>query len=149
MDLITFLVFIIILGSIGTIIEKNHYKSIKKREIASFNFPSVSFGKKFPEGSHKIAKSELVSGCVVVGADKFKAFISSLHSLFGGRLTTYESVLDRGRREAILRMKEQATGADLIVNARLETCNLDNIYKNKSGAKISVIAYGTAITYAK
>ena len=36
-----------------------------------------------------------------------------------------------------------------IINARLESCNLDNIYKSKSGAKISVIAYGTAITYAK
>ena len=61
----------------------------------------------------KIKKIELVTGECVISGDYFKNFVAGLKNLFGGRLTTFESVIDRGRREAILRMREKARGANL------------------------------------
>ncbi|MEL6500540.1 MAG: heavy metal-binding domain-containing protein, partial [Cyanobacteria bacterium J06623_1] len=74
-------------------------------------------------------------------------FASSLRNLIGGRMIVYESLLDRGRREALLRMKEQAIGwgATQVVNVRLETSNIGNQTSGKGLVAIEVIAYGTAI----
>ena len=44
--------------------------------------------------------------------------------MFGGRVSAYETLVDRARREAILRMKEEAKGADIILNMRLETSSI-------------------------
>ena len=43
----------------------------------------------------------LVAGSVVISEDYFKRIVSSLQSLFGGRLRSYESLVDRARREAV------------------------------------------------
>ncbi len=68
--------------------------------------------------------------------------------MIGGRLTPYESIMDRARREAILRMREKVQNADIIVNVRIESCMLN---ENISGClpQCAIIAYGTAITYDK
>jgi uncharacterized protein YbjQ (UPF0145 family) len=76
---------------------------------------------------------------------------SLLKGLFGGRLNSFESMLDRGRREAILRMKEEARrmGAKAIFNVRLETSTLSSSSngagRSKKGlACVELVAYGTA-----
>ena len=149
-DLILFLIILFVAAASGTIIEKNHYKKIKEREIKHFRYPMVSFEKKVLPNNKKIEKAELVCGSVVLAADGFKGFISGLKNIFGGRVTPYESVLDRARREALLRMKESALGADIIVNAKIETTNLIDINTGKkANPQVSILAYGTAITYAR
>ena len=93
-------------------------------------------------------KTFLVSGNVVVSIDFFKKFVAGLKSLVGGRLTSYESLLDRARREAILRMKESAirNGGKLIVNVRIETASISKHSSNRySIGSVEVVAYGTAI----
>ena len=73
---------------------------------------------------------------------------ASLKSLVGGRLVAYESLLERGRREAIVRMKTEARqlGASVVVNVRLETASLSEDW---SGSRpifsAEFIAYGTAL----
>jgi uncharacterized protein YbjQ (UPF0145 family) len=74
---------------------------------------------KFAEDRH-VVKSELVLGSVVIGGDFFKQVVASLASLFGMRISVAEAMLDRARREAVLRMKEKAVGADAILNVRVE-----------------------------
>ena len=147
------IVIILVLGfaaSTGTIIEKNHYKKIKQREIQTFKLPVLSLDKNSVNINKKIEKVELVTGSVVLAGDGFKAFIFGLKNIFGGRITPFETLLDRARREAILRMKEKAIGADVIVNLKLETANLADLNSGKDEApKAAIIAYGTAITYAK
>ena len=104
-DILLLLILLAITYTTGCIIEKNHYNKIKKREIALFRQPHVNFGAKNWKTNKKIKKIELVTGEVVISGDYFKNFVANLKSIFGGRLTTFESVLDRGRREAILRMR--------------------------------------------
>ena len=83
----------------------------------------------------------------MVSADYFKMFASALRNLVGGRVVVYESVLDRGRREAVLRMKEQAIawGATQVVNVRLETSTIGNRTGGKGLVAIEVTAYGTGV----
>jgi uncharacterized protein YbjQ (UPF0145 family) len=73
-----------------------------------------------------------------------------LRSIVGGRVTAYETLLDRARREAILRMKQEAKAmnADRIFNIKLETASIS---KNASGniGSVEVLAYGTALINAQ
>ncbi len=132
----------------GRIAEKRHYKSIIKREaqyrhiaaIASRIVPQSSYSSSAPDASM------LVTGSVVISVDYFKRFLASLRTLIGGRIVSYESLLDRARREAILRMKEQASvlGANKVFNIKLETASISKSAKGKIGS-IEVLAYGTAL----
>ena len=144
------LLLLIILGftfMTGTIIEKRHFEKIKKREIALIKKPIINFGAKKWDTNRKIKKIELVTGECVISGDYFKNFVAGLKNLFGGRLTTFESVLDRGRREAILKMREKARGANFIINARIESVMLNDTYGQESVPQCAIIAYGTAVTY--
>ena len=81
---------------------------------------------------------------MVVSVDYFKRFIAGLYLFFGGRVTSYEPLLDRARREAILRMKESCPEAAQIINLRVETSLISKGAKNKIGS-VELLAYGTAI----
>lgn len=153
MDILTILFILVILVITyitGSIIEKNHYRKIKQREIALFRRPCVNFGAKGWDINKKIKKVELVTGECVISGDYFKNFTAGLKNIFGGRLTSLESVIDRGRREAILRMREKAKYANFIVNTRIESVMLNDIYNSQNSIpQCAIIAYGTAITYEK
>jgi uncharacterized protein YbjQ (UPF0145 family) len=72
--------------------------------------------------------------------------------LVGGRVASYESLLDRGRREAILRMKEEAfeRGYNAVINVRIETSRLASSSRNGEGtAGVEVLAFGTALKLAR
>lgn len=150
MDFLLLILVLIATYLIGTFIEKNHYKKIKKREFQYIKRPIVSFGiKKSPNTTKQIFKSELVTGEVVISGDYFKNFVASIKTLFGGKLTTFESLMDRARREAILRMQDRAKKASVIVNVKIESVMLDGNLRKGAIPKCAVIAYGTAITYAR
>ena len=90
----------------------------------------------------------LVVGSVVIAEDYFKRVAAGLKSLIGGNLIAYESLLERGRREAIVRMKEQARqlGATAVVNVRLETASLSEDWSARRPMfSAEFIAYGTAL----
>lgn len=145
-DLIIFLVLMTLGYSAGTWAEKKHYRSIIKREQELLKMAVVTAEGSFP--AERIAKAELVTGSVVVSIDYFKRLLAILRNIFGGRIKSYESLVDRARREAILRMKEQAKehGASMIINMRLETSTIGrSANKKKRVGSIEAIAYGTAI----
>ena len=81
-----------------------------------------------------------------MSVDYFKRFLAALRNLFGGRVTSYESLLDRARRESLLRMKEKAAalGASMVFNVKYETASISKGAGNTIGS-IEVLAYGTAL----
>ena len=145
MEIIVFLILLSVGYMTGSSIEKKHFHNLKQRERQSLHLPLMTFGAKqaIPEAQ----ETALFLGSVVVSADYFKMFAASLRNLVGGRMGIYESLLERGRREAILRMKEQAIswGATQVVNVRLETSSIGNQTSGRGLVAIEVIAYGTAI----
>lgn len=149
MDLIIIILCLVICYITGNRIEKNHYKNIKEREIKLYKSPCITFEKNV-SNSAKIVQSYLVSSSVVIGCDYFKAFLAGLKNLFGGNVSAYESVLDRGRREALLRIREDAfkNRASAVINVKIDTIMLDPI-GTKGHPKVCITAYGTAIRYGK
>lgn len=143
------LVFFILLAlgyGAGSLAEKRHYKSIHKREKELLKLAVVTVEGSFPEG--RVSSATLVSGSVVISIDYFKRLLAILRNVFGGRVKSYESLVDRARREAILRMKEEAKkkGAGMIINMRLETSTIGkNANQKKQIGSVEAIAYGTAI----
>ncbi len=134
---------------IGSRIEKKHFEDIRRREADARNMPVVSF-RTMPE-DWNVGSSTLVVGNIVISLDYFKRVIAGLKGLVGGRIKTYEPLLDRARREAVLRMIESARsqGYDAIINVRLETSRLANARRDGKGiAGVEMLAYGTAIKFA-
>ncbi|MCE5299742.1 MAG: YbjQ family protein [Spirochaetia bacterium] len=133
----------------GTIAEKRHYRSIVRREKEMVGLPVVTLNK-LGEDEARVENVFFVSGCCVISQDYFKLVLAGIKTIFGGRLTSFETLVDRGRREAILRMKESAkkAGCDLVMNARLEMSSIGN-KQGKGIGCVEVMAYGTGIKYAK
>ena len=143
-------IFLLLLAYfVGSMLERSHFRSIRKRENENVGFPVVSF-KTMPD-DWNAASSGLVSGSVVVSLDYFKRVIAGLRALVGGRIKTYEPLLDRARREALLRMTEAARreGYDAVFNVRLETSRLANSGGDgQHTAGVEMLAYGTAVKFA-
>jgi len=144
-DAIIFLSLLLSGYLFGQYFERRHYKSILKREKGSLHVPLLTL-KTAPSGL-KSCDAALVTGSVVVSVDYFKRFLAGLRTIVGGRVKSYESLVDRARREAILRMKEQAIdrGAIVVTNVRIETSSISKGQGNAIGS-IEVLAYGTAIS---
>ena len=129
----------------GSAVERRHYRSIRTRELESQRLPAITF-RTVPE-RWEVSDGGLVSGSVVISVDYFKRFLASLRQLVGGRVKSYESILDRARREAVLRLKAAAAAAGYaaVINVRLETSRMANGRNSNGIAGLEVLAYGTGI----
>jgi len=143
-DLIAILVLLAIGYFTGQHLEKRHYKSIFRREAELRELPVVAT-KYLPE-TEREPRTILVMGNCAISVDYFKRFVAGLRKLMGGRIIPYETLVDRARREAVLRMKEQARseGAALVFNVKIETSSISKGRRNTIGS-IEVLAYGTAL----
>ena len=144
--IITFLSLLCLGYGVGSYIETKHYKEIKQREHKTRHITVINYGAK--QKLPPAYEADIFVGSVVISADYFKMFAAYLRNLVGGRMKAYDSILDRGRREAVLRMKEQAIawGATKILNMRLETSSINNQAISGEGLfSVEVIAYGTGI----
>ncbi len=148
MEIIVLIILLMLGYFFGQRAEKKHFKSIIEREKASLKLPVITMRTPPAINKHEL-QSELVAGNAVISIDFFKKFVASLKMLFGGKVTQYESLLDRARREALLRMKEQANSknAFVVINTRVETASISkNSKKRNSVGAVEVLAYGTAIS---
>ena len=129
---------------IGNSIESAHFNrlAIREAELAGILVSNV---KRLPE-NWNAGGAVLVTGEAVIATDYFKVWAAGLQNLFGGRIRGYEKLMERARREAVVRMTEQAqaAGCNLVWNVRLETCTIGR-KENRKAAGIEVIAYGTAM----
>lgn len=137
----------VMLGYIfGRAAEAKHFRSIIAREQLAVHLPTTS--SKAPIGIEPIRRSDLVHGNVVISIDYFKRALAALYAIVGGPVKSYESLLDRARREAVLRMKESCPGAHEIINLRIETCAIANNVAGDIGS-VEVLAYGTAVYFTR
>jgi len=129
----------------GRVAERRHYSSLSSREKAFRELQVLTIRR--PPNSHRECHTNLVCGSTVVSVDFFKVFIAGFKNIIGGRLTAYESLLERARREAILRMQEHALrlGATMIINARFETSRVSGNASQGIGS-VEILAYGTALS---
>jgi uncharacterized protein YbjQ (UPF0145 family) len=128
----------------GTRTEKQHFRELRQREQAVRGLGISATGAK--AAGVEADQGQLFVGSVVIASDFFKTFVAGLINLVGGRITLYERLLERGRREAILRMEESALawGAEQVINVRIQTAELSG-NSGKGTVAVEVIAYGTGI----
>ena len=138
-------VLLLILGFIsGKAAEHFHFArlKIKEEELSSIMMCNM---KTIPT-NWKLDRAFLVSGSVVIANDYFKTFAATLRNLVGGRMRSYEALLERGRREAIVRMLEEARNgsANAVWNVRLATSPIQAEQTGRSSG-IELLAFGTAL----
>ncbi|MGB0749089.1 MAG: YbjQ family protein [Magnetospiraceae bacterium] len=138
--------FLLVLGFIsGRIVERRHRASLLSRETEMAGLLVFS-DRRVPAGCHQLG---LVSGEAAISNDYFLQIAASLRQIFGGRVASYEGLLDRARREAVLRMKARAaeTGADSVFNVKYATMAIGGT-GTRGITCIEVVVYGTAIKRA-
>ena len=142
-------VFVILLAIglfAGRANERKHFRELVDNEDALSDIEI--FGGRGAADAGAFQRGTLVVGSVVIAEDYFKRVAASLKSLVGGNLRSYESLLERGRREAIVRMKQEARrlGAKHLGNVRLETASLSEDWSAQRPIfSAEFIAYGTAL----
>lgn len=141
----TFIVFLALLAIgffFGRMNEAKHFRALERRE-EEFAHITTSNTKHLPDS---YSSSKFVTGNVVISIDYFKRIAAALRGLLGGRIASYTTLLERARREAVLRMKEKAqdNGARHIANVRIETSSVFQNAKSNIGS-LEVYAYGTAL----
>ncbi len=136
------LLALLLLGyGVGRLLERRHYASIRAREQALRHVLALNT-RYVPEGVVATG-GQLVSGGVVISSDYFKTFVAGFRAFFGGRFRGYETLLERARREALLRLKEaaQAQGSTLVIGVRFESTTI----AGSSTPSVEVLAFGTAL----
>ncbi|WP_245573302.1 YbjQ family protein [Marinimicrobium agarilyticum] len=129
----------------GRYLERKHYEHIIAEETRPGQV--MVFPLRLPPPSLSPPETALVMGSVVISVDYFKRFIATLRMLVGGRLNSYESLLDRARREALLRMRAEAEamGAKEVFNVKYETAVISGRSAQSQVGSVEVLAYGTAL----
>lgn len=126
---------------VGRVIERRHYASIRQRERELQAV--IALTTRWVPAGVSVQDTRLVSGSVVVSSDYFKTFVAGFRNLFGGRFRGYETLLERARREALLRLKLQAreAGSALVIGVRFHTTRV----AGSTTPSVEVMAYGTAL----
>ncbi len=133
----------------GSHAEKKHLRSLERRE-AELADMLVTDLKWFPGADPAVGPTpEMLIGEVSIATDYLKTFLAGLRNLIGGEVRSFETLQLRARREAILRIKEQARGKgfNAIANLRLETADIAgsvNQGKKQKMVVVSILASGTA-----
>ena len=131
---------LLLLGLVaGSIAANRHERSLRERETALAGMLLTTLPN--PVGS----SAALVTGSTVIAFDFFRRIAIVLRKLVGGRFRMHERMMDRARREAVLRMAEsaRAQGAASVHNIRLISSNLGSSQSAMGGCE--VLAYGTAV----
>jgi uncharacterized protein YbjQ (UPF0145 family) len=92
--------------------------------------------------------STLLHVSLCVGPSMGQMFFMWFKSLFGGRLHSFDVVLDYGRREVLLRLKQQADqlGCTSMQNIRLETSVISFAQNQDSKrAAVEFLAFATGL----
>ena len=142
------LVLLLVGLTAGQITEINHFARLQRREEETQGVILSNVKHYVPD--RKVLDAKLVSGHVVISTDYFKSVCASLRRLVGGRILSFEKLVERGRREALLRLKDEATvlGADVVLNVRFETFTIARSRQGNGVTGVEVLAYGTAVKTA-
>lgn len=133
-------VALLLIGFIfGTVAQRNHLADLEQREAELSDVMLTTL----PHADGE--RGELVTGSTVVAYDFFRRIAVTLRKLIGGRFHMHENMMMRARREAVLRMAEdaQGRGAVAVHNIRLISSNLGDSGTAMGGCE--VLAYGTAV----
>ena len=135
----------------GTLIyQPAQKKALLEREATSAKSGDSLSTLSKPFAGKEVQEFELVMASVVMGPSWIQIVIGGILSLFGGEINTFTKIVDRARREAKQRLREQVAnkGFDDVINMRIETTVMSKIRGGKDKTTgVEILVYGTAIKY--
>ncbi len=141
------IVFLLGLGFlVGGFRERAHFKSLDRREAEYDDIGIANL--KTVNDPQSVEYAGLVVADCVIATDYFKGFASAFRNILGGEMRSYQTLMERARREAVLRLLERARqmGANELWNLRLETSNIMSGVQQRSPAvAVEVTASATAV----
>lgn len=133
---------------VGKATEKKHLEGLAQREadLADMQVTSLKQPSNLSAEPHTPV---LVCGEAVIASDAFKSWASSLRNLFGGEAKNFGRLYQRSRREATLRMLEEARrqGFNAVCNLRYDSVDIGGSAVNSAKQALPVatcMASGTA-----
>jgi len=120
-------------------LERRHHKHLDARE-AVLSDVTLTTSKHAPKGA---SSPMLVMGSAVVSHDFFRTLFIQIRKIIGGNISHYERLTARGRREAFIRMREEAKlrGLDRVVNVRFGSSHVAGRFL----PAVELTAYGTGV----
>ncbi len=149
MNALIYFGFFIVLITLGFVVggatERRHLADLAQREEATSGFLATQ-SKYFlgnPEAGHT---PTIVVKEVIIASDYLKSFLAKLRNIFGGEVRSFQTLLDRARREALLRIIEEAqsNGYNAICNLRMDTAEIGGNLNKKGAAMATILASATA-----
>lgn len=131
---------------IGRFTERRHLRSLDEREQQAGDV-TVNNLKHVPDPG-SVQGGRMVVGHVVIATDYWKSFATKIRNIIGGEMKSAQTLMTRGRREALMRLVENARqmGAAEVCNVRYEFSNIGMMRGRSGGAmQVEILAYGTAI----
>jgi uncharacterized protein YbjQ (UPF0145 family) len=130
---------------VGYFLETNHSKRLEQREKEFERIKATTLETCPP--NLEIDAAVLTTGHIVIVPSYWRRFLASFRAFFGGEVRSVQFEIQRGRREAIVRMKKDAAskGCQFIINTRIETSMLSSSDGNGGMGTMELLAYGTAL----
>jgi uncharacterized protein YbjQ (UPF0145 family) len=127
-------------GAAGRVAERRHERRLDEREAALAHVTLSDLRRPAP-GQHAPG-GRLVVGHVVIGCDLGKQVAAQLRGIVGGEVRSLDRVMDRARREALVRLREEADalGARAVINVRMTTSTIGG-----RTVAAEIICHGTAL----
>lgn len=126
--------------SVGRVKVRNHRERLSalEEELRDIRLHNVKYK---PVDGHEAVDAYMLNASLVLSIDAFQRFLSFFRNIRGGEHRNFSDLLDRGRRDAMLRLKAQARdrGAQDIYNIKIQSTSIGG------GSGIEILAYGTAI----
>lgn len=138
--------FFVLLGLVvGTTVERRHFRRLEQREAALSDVLVTDLRAYSPDHDPHTPPA-LVIGEAVIATDYLKTLLAGLRNLLGGEVHSYLTLVNRARREALLRMMESARGMgyDAVCNVRLEPADIGGSSNKKGVPMAAMLASGTA-----
>lgn len=125
---------------------RRHLRSLEQREQALSAIKVTNL--KRVDAMDCVRNTQMVLGQVVIATDYFKTFVTTLRNLVGGEMKAAQNLMTRARREALIRMLEQARAmnATEVCNVRFEFCSISQMRGKRGAMSVEVIAWGTAVS---
>ena len=129
---------------VGRTVERNHFRSLAQRE-SQLTGMLITQDKSYLEPTNQLAPT-MFTAEVVIASDPLKSFLSGWRNIFGGEMRSYVALVERARREALLRVVEQARGMgyNAICNVRLNTADIGGNVGRKGIPMGAIMASATA-----
>lgn len=145
---VVFTLGLILLGFfVGARREKKHDAELLRREQEIRDRFVISELKVLPDWA---TSGALVTGSAVIASDYFKTFAAQLRALVGGEVRSFQSLMQRARREALLRAVDDARmrGGVGIANVRFETSTISAAGSRSGMVAVEILCFGTALVPA-